>query len=551
MTLEITAGLSAGNLPENFVPVALPYLQRATAQNRMLITEKNGEITATIIEGNSISEPGLKVFADDGGIAYFGPPTGNGDVSLPEGGAARLTTPDPYRPTIAVIDTGLAFWNPEFGEQVKQITFLGEKNDVLGVLDKDDLERRIKLIKNPSDVSDLFRTLAHAYPASIYAHGLHPDSFSHGTAMANLASRTNLNPIFGVELPATALFDRTGETLTGVLLAAVQVAIRGFLAWIGPNDLSLYPLRIVLSYGFTGGPHDGEHAAAQALKRVLDKVRKDNPKLDVTLFLPVGNALQDKIYAELGNVMQGEKKGMAWFIPPDDFSQNTIELLCKGEGLPELLVTSPSGEKAKTSDQNNIGNLVLDDNLIGNVELKRNAGGWWRFRLTLAPTALGTGYLNAAPYGQWQVEVVGKNGPVTDIHAWILRDDHPDLKDPAGPQRQSWFFDPAYKEKGLDGAWILDDMNSTSRIKRAGTASVLSTAPASGIHVVQALHSTGQGFIRSWYSALPMPGNMVTDQEVVDRGWPANGTSVLGNGTARQFQVSGTSVAAALRAGRR
>ena len=152
----------------------------------------------------------------------------------------------------------------------------------------------------------------------------------------------------------------------------------------------------------------------------------------------------------------------------------------------------------------------------------------------------------AAPFGRWRIRLRDSGAA-----AWILRDDA-SYDDRAAPRRASWFEDATYRARDAVGLGGVDDsLNPSSSIRRRGTVSVLAATGVAGIVPVaaqwQAPGAASSGPAR--YSGQ-FAGDRVCDSAVVEATGPETGRLVPCNAAGRLFRVSGTSVAAALHAGR-
>jgi hypothetical protein len=98
-------------------------------------------------------------------------------------------------------------------------------------------------------------------------------------------------------------------------------------------------------------------------------------------------------------------------------------------------------------------------------------------RLTLAPTGAPDRGVRLAPAGLWQITIdnASAKAKVSDIHAWIQRDDTA----PGYPLRgrQSYFDDPEYCRFDNAGRAIEDDADpaNDSYVKRDGTLNAIAT----------------------------------------------------------------------------
>jgi hypothetical protein len=159
--------------------------------------------------------------------------------------------------------------------------------------------------------------------------------------------------------------------------------------------------------------------------------------------------------------------------------------------------------------------------------------------LALWPTAVMNNW-SSAPFGRWTL-----SSP-TNVQIWLARDDRNTQADQGRPRRPSHLWDAAYRRTTTFGAMLLDD-DPGSAIHRNGTLSALATALHPAVIDVQADEKLGSGPRQpAGYSSRPYGGQPLSDQVLVDDGWPGRGVMAAANGGARRVRISGTSAAAGL-----
>ena len=214
---------------------------------------------------------------------------------------------------VVVIDAGIAFWNSRFngrnGSRFHDLRFLDFDLGVDGLSVKvrlagDSLAESCATARQQG-VAAVIDRLGTGFPNSFYdprwqrlgrgagQSGPDPDALWHGTAIADLAAGADDGSadkiaLFGIELPMQVVSDADGDSLTAVLAVALHCALQ-------MTQAITVPVVIVLPYGFTGGPQDGGHPAAQSIRKVM-AMQSDR---DVTLLVPAGNHLQDRCRAQL------------------------------------------------------------------------------------------------------------------------------------------------------------------------------------------------------------------------------------------------------------
>lgn len=353
-------------------------------------------------------------------------------------------------------------------------------------------------------------TLAKKFPSSFWALPPDPDDLWHGTATAGLVAGT-LHDLVAFELPKAMLLDWGGDKMTLPIWITLFQAIAGQLS---PN----FAGKVLLPFGFTGGPQDGNHPVARKISSILTGFP------NVELILPAGNHRQDRLHARL----TAAQPKVIWGIQPGDVSANVLDLCVSGKQATFTLRSGSNGQSVDfTLKHGDYCDLFDDQELIGGVHARRS--GWQGplvVRLALEP---------ALTAGVWEIEML--NNQAAEL--WILRDDE-ELALNHMNSLQSRFLDHDYTETGDDGFPKMDDGNSV--IRRAGSASVLTTAP--GVTSVSAtVERAGQNVVAR-YSGLPWNGTEIANE--VSLGVETDpGLEVIGNGSPRRFQVEGTSIAAA------
>ena len=563
MTLQfhpIGAGTDFTALPENYFPAALPYLNRHTQLPplALLVPELPPKADATHHRPPEPQEIPPKTLADPSAMLAQMTPGQEGfllplSVALPP--AAQGISCDREEATVTVlIDTGIAFWNPAFrkpdgGNRIKAITFLGS-GTAHPALKQEDFAPYYALADAPGGARRVVAALAEAYPGSLYDGYFQPDQFSHGTAMADLLSRsTQTEPdpaaIYAIELPAQAVLDRSGASLQAMLLSAIATAIQGV------RDSKVSQLNIVLPFACLGGPHNRNHPGLDFLHQALER---HAPGCAVEIFVPVGNHRQDRQHARFDDLSPQAQQGITWRLHHGDHSANSLDLTFQSANPPRLRLTAPDGSQAEhLLSPGSCATLTKGGQVVGAALLRSFDQDQHRLRLSLcAPASKTAGKSPALPRcdaGDWRVELCAADAAVQDIALWILRDDSNVHLHGADPVRASEFVDPAYRTRTADNGFTMLDQE-LSMIKHSGTTSVLCGEGRLGLTAVKALHRpcAGAALQDSWYSGMPLPGQPEPLGQWVDTGWEAPGLRLLGNGSARRFRVSGTSFACALAA---
>ncbi|SFJ04133.1 hypothetical protein [Jannaschia pohangensis] len=576
---EFTAADVGSDLPDNFLPLALSILGRAATHDALPLIVEDG---AGGLSVHSIAGPDLLPgggFADrlanlrgsdaDGSLrrVFLGPTLRERcNLALPALRPGKPAKHGKHDACIGVIDTGIAFWNPAFRDRGAKgfsgfgaLSFAGTDGaSPLQTLSLEDLSRMTRRgdrpggdLRNRAELGHLFADCVHAP----YRGGpplLVPSDFAHGTAMAALAGRAAGPdaPLFGLELPAAVVADASGETLKGLLDLAVRSMV-AMIAGSGP-EYTDRPIVILLSFAFLGGPHDGARPIHKALEQTLASFAAQG--LDVRIVVPMGNHLNDRAHARIAP--DAPDPALTWRLMPDDHSPNSVELVHR-DAFPTLTLTTPGGLRVTRPDDDGaeLHLLTTDGQVIGASWTRDLGNGWYGTRISLAPTTPAEGFAATADAGPWKIELASRD----EVQAWILRDDTVVGTRRIPPRRQSVFEDPAYRAEDAPGHPGTDDSgHPDSKIRRLGTASILATGRS------ERLIAVGSHWSPRWPAdpddrsrPSPYSGRHLPDDpergpaiEIVDSPRPFEGQLVVANGTRRLFRVSGTSVAAALHAGR-
>ncbi|MCR9136246.1 MAG: hypothetical protein NXI27_09630 [Alphaproteobacteria bacterium] len=237
--------------------------------------------------------------------------------------------------------------------------------------------------------------------------------------------------IIAVDLPSSASWDASGFGTDMFVLSAMHYIFKRAddieKAFNNANGTNVRARLVVnLSYGFTGGPHDGSSLIEAALHEMIEQRRRSAP---TALTMPSGNTflenlhsvVMDKHFAATDKNADREAT-LRWKLAPDDRTSSFLEIWLPPE-LPssniEITVESPTGSKCrmrgkKHNDKSPTCTGICDQKdilasagiKVGRLTLDRYRRGKERFMIALAPTAacLPQG-LPAAPSGNWIVRL--------------------------------------------------------------------------------------------------------------------------------------------------
>ncbi len=172
---------------------------------------------------------------------------------------------------------------------------------------------------------------------------------SHGSHVLGAAAAATTEGelrFIGVQLAQPFTLDTSGESRWQDVVAAVHYVLeRADRIAAGYGRPSL-PLVINLSYGYTGGPHDGSGLIARRLRALVDaRVAAGAPTL---LTLPAGNSFQDALNGRIALPADGAALSceVPWRLPANDRTPTRLELwFAQGADLSvlDMAVIDPLG----------------------------------------------------------------------------------------------------------------------------------------------------------------------------------------------------------------
>jgi hypothetical protein len=417
------------------------------------------------------------------------------------------------------------------------------------------------------DEDALYRHLqANEASANAGKGGIWNRAATHGAHVLDLAagSRPGEGPlmddirVIAVQLPTSLVTDTTGFGKEALVLAAFHYifdrADRIAEACGLPRGEGL-PLVINLSYGFTGGPHDGSDRLEAAIR---DLVAQRQAKAPTSLTLPAGNSFQ----SGLNGCADGEmfeaspEVGFGWKIQGNDRTANYLELWLKPDN-PDLPRPSPSSLGIRIMDPDGLdplrGRLPAPGPMpeplfnrwgeqIGQISMDHFRGRTWRVLIVVGPSETRGPDAPQATPGLWTISLARQGGSAANlrVECRIQRD-----TDPLGHLtggRQSVFVDWRDAPCQADGALAATDTTGAF-LRRSGTLNGLAThdkAIVVGGHVA----STGE---RAPYSSVGTgrPGEArVHCTAPSDESPDQPGRRAAGLRTGSSFRLVGTSTAA-------
>jgi hypothetical protein len=384
------------------------------------------------------------------------------------------------------------------------------------------------------------------HAAALVSHGAHVLDLAAGHRHGRLKAGNAPLPgdgdldrmrLIGVELPSPLMMDTVGFGKDAYILSAFHYVFDRadrIAAGYGQENAHLI---INFSFGFTGGPHDGNDRLEQAIQEMIQA------RPNTRLVMPAGNHFSSRLHSEI-SAKDLDAEGMAtvyWRLQPNDRTSNYLEiwLPSKGDALVSLMATNPhlrssgprpseftitgprgsqiafkEGEKTPEAEDQFIWQVMKGGQVIGQASLDNFRSIHWRLMVILAPTEPNDPGLPAAPAGCWKVRfkadmIKGSRDVVT---CRIQRD-----TDPTGALRgakQSYFDHPDYDLFDATGALARKD-DPACPVKRFGTLNGLAThrdvivvgGVVGGTHS-ERLHEAGMQVPRpaEYSSAGPLPG---------------------------------------------
>jgi hypothetical protein len=401
-------------------------------------------------------------------------------------------------------------------------------------------------------------------------HGSHVIDAAAGRIPGFSGSEIDDLRIITVQLPPAVTIDTTGfgkdafilDALDYVILCAEEIAA----AQCGDRNAPL-PLFINISYGYSGGPHDGSSPLERGLRdRVAARDAKRRP---TTLVMPSGNGFGARLHGQIQPeaLNGGAPFGIPWRIQPTDRTPSYLEVWlpaaagAAGASAFQVSVTAPDGAACATSQPIVFdlapqaitalacdADILIADRVIGRCSVEMYNERWKRLLVVLAPTDPVDAALPAAPSGRWRVALQKTGGaPLSaPVSCRIQLDNDPYGYSRGG--RQSAFDDPLDEAFGPDGARSRIDNRPNAFVRRLGTLNGIATHDKVTVvagyyaNTKRATEYAGAGPLRP-DGQPPGPGDVhmsaVSDESTALRGVRAAGTR-----SGATIRLSGTSMAA-------
>jgi len=409
-----------------------------------------------------------------------------------------------------------------------------------------------------------FATIGH-----LASHGAHVLDAAAGRRRQDQVD-LDLLRIIAVQLPAAVTADTAGYRKDAFVLAALHYifdrADRFAASHLGDAAAPL-PLVVNLSYGYTGGPHDGTATLERAVAQLI-AARQAQGK-PTTLVMPAGNSFGGGLNGEIppARLNDGSPFAVPWRLQPGDRTSNYLEIwLPRGQGATSfaLSVLCPAGRPCQpgSAPLTFTSSADVADAELASYSEELRCGGeaighcviapynrrWTRILVALAPTEPEDRALAGAAAGVWTVVLTrtGGNALNAPVGCRIQRDSVPFGYRPGA--RQSYFDDPSDGRFTDDGAPARIDNPPNSFVRRLGTLNGIAThaqvTVVSGFYgdTGRATEYGGAGRLRSAKSAAG-PGD-VQRSVISDDSTALRGVLAAGTRSGSIARLSGTSMAA-------
>ena len=375
--------------------------------------------------------------------------------------------------------------------------------------------------------------------------------------------------IIAVDLPASSVWETSGFGKDMFVLSALHYIFNRALLINEAYGCDPLPVVINLSYGYSGGPHDGTGLIEDS---IAELIVERNALAPTFIVMPSGNMFQDRLFAQITEAhfqpsgLTEKVASLQWFAPPTDRTSSYIEFWYPPGSTPadvKVELTTPSGLRLpvweiKTADPFFASNLEINGTIVGQftIDRSRTLDPTSRVRATviLAPTEAPanidlrkvTGQPHApAPAGLWTVRFfwpVAKPMPASGIECRTQRDTSYGQGN-TGAQ-QGYFVDPNAERYDQMGKLALTDgTDANVKQRRFGAMNGMATHDTT---LVVGGTVTGTETAAVYSSAGPVvtPGRQVDISAASERSVFAPGITAAGTRSGITVAFQGTSTSA-------
>ncbi|MCH2078463.1 MAG: hypothetical protein MK180_16580 [Rhodobacteraceae bacterium] len=473
-----------------FVPFMMSGVEARSAEGALLdaLWRTAGPADVALPGGG-----GLGPKAGDETFMNAGFPLREDSVDLAASGASTLSADpavDPKKPlvVIGIIDDGIPFANRAFDglgrrTRVDACWVQGAAHDGSG---------RVRFGREVTgdDITSLRQAHGVDEDAIYRAAGALVDGTSlsgdiaHGAhTLGALAESSDVQVrIIAVDLPPASTWDASGYGRDMLMLAGMHYIFDRADKLAAAYGKTTLPMVVNISYGYSGGAHDGQSTLEAAFDELIEARRAKAP---TGLTLPSGNMLLDAMHAVAEVASCAEMDPLPWRVQPSDRTSTFMECWLP-EGLSPDTVSfrvhgpgptyGPPGPEAATAPVADPGGLTTmtpifwQGKTVGQLSLDQDRSGRWRYLVALAPTE--SGIDGHAPAGLWKIAVTN-NGPAAQVlRFWIQRDISYGHGETGA--RQSYFDEAANARVTRDGRLSEDD-SPDAMTRRAGSLNGMAT----------------------------------------------------------------------------
>lgn len=391
----------------------------------------------------------------------------------------------------------------------------------------------------------------------MHSHGAHVLDAMAGDWDPDTAAQAR---IIAVDLPASSVWETSGFGKDMFVLAGLHYIMDRAARIAKSLGRADAPLVINLSYGHSGGPHDGAGLLEAAMDELVVQRRLKTP---TAMVMPSGNMFQDRLHARIDERhLKARPDGtriaeLQWFAPPDDRTSSFCEIWLPAEatGANIRVDVIPPGDKIPANGGTmfevdlamHLTDVRVGGKIVGQYseDLYREHRG--RIMVALAPTdpvALPGPDHAAAPAGRWTLRVVLPVGVTLgggSIAARIQRDTSYGQGNTGA--KQGVFVDPVDVPYGPRGAQA-DDDTAGAMLCRFGSINGMATSDRTLVVAGHIDATRTAARYSSAGSALAPPGRQVDCSAPVERSPVLPGVVGAGTRTGISVALRGTSSAA-------